>query len=174
MLLSHVNEWFLHCQVSITRYNVCPGKRDNLPAGRHAWTSRRVADCGSILFLLMDYPHKVPEVPVVLNDLKTVNLSPKINIPQSGFLTLVSDPLALFHSLRSCTEGHEIALNNVFCIGDVQPQRERSWQVVAAQRIVWVGLVHANVVGQRRRTGQRRYLRGKIGGRLAALGEVCG
>jgi len=44
-------------------------KKGYIRSSRHFWAGLGIADCGSILILLMNDTHKEPEVSIVLNNL---------------------------------------------------------------------------------------------------------
>lgn len=103
---------------------------------RHAWASVDVADGHAILLFLVDHTHKVPQVAVVLHNYE-LRLALAIHEGDcKKFHTLVGNPLALFDSLWSGTQGHEVALDNVLGIVGIEPQRQRAREVIGLENIL--------------------------------------
>jgi len=94
----------------------------------------------------MKHPDKIPEVAIMLNN-------------------LVRNPFTLLNSLGSSAEGHEISLDDVLGILGIEPEGERSRQVISRDEVVaghgTTGFIHADGLGERRRVGQRRNFRGQ-------------
>lgn len=65
----------------------------------------------------------------------------------------MSQPLALVNRLWSGTERHKVALDNVLCVGGIQPQGKRPWELVCRQGIL--GRPH-HADGLRERWGRRQ------------------
>lgn len=92
--------WFTDCWI-----------RDYSRAGGHLGTRRGVADARAILLLLVNNADEMPEITVMLDD-------------------LMGNPLSMLNCLGPGTKGHEVALDDVFRVGRVNPCWQGPWQII--------------------------------------------